>query len=66
MNKLAQYLDGKDYSVFAAQIDVHPSTVTRLVNNDLHPKAWIAWEIQKATGGKVKVQDWPKPKQARK
>ncbi len=63
---LAQYLKEKDIrpSVFAAEIGVAPSTITRLLNGERSPRLPLIALIREKTGGQVGLEDFLTPAEA--
>ena len=60
MKKLANFLSRNNLTgaAFAAKINAHPSTVSRILAGSLIPTIDLAYRIQSATGGAVKFTDW--------
>ncbi len=58
--KLETYLSerGIKPSVFAADIGVAASTITRVLKGERSPGFDLVMKIQRATKGKVKAADW--------
>lgn len=48
----------KKPSVFAAELGVSPSTITRIIRGERSPGFDLVMRIQAATKGKVKPSDW--------
>lgn len=60
---LKSYIDahGITQSEIAKAIGTTDATVSRLVNGTRKPGLHLAMDIQKATKGKVRLSDWPRP-----
>jgi transcriptional regulator with XRE-family HTH domain len=58
--KLETFLSerNKKPSVFAAEIGVSPSTITRILRGERSPGLDLVMRINAATKGKVKPSDW--------
>jgi len=58
--KLETYLTerNKKPTVFAAEIGVSPSTITRIIKGERSPGFDLVMKIQAATKGRVKPADW--------
>lgn len=58
--KLKQYLfeNDKKPSVFAAEVGVSPSTITRILRGERSPGFNLVMRIERATGGAVCAEDW--------
>lgn len=58
--KLAQYLSQNEIkpSVFAAEIGVAPSTITRLIKGERSPRLDLIRLIREKTGGAVTADDF--------
>lgn len=58
--KLEQYLRENDIKpvAFAISLEVAPSTITRILRGERSPRVELVAKIQKATGGKVTVDDF--------
>lgn len=62
MNKFAQYLkkSGHTPSSFATASGISQPMVWQLANKKRLPSLAMMLKIQRATGGKMKCQDWAK------
>lgn len=60
MAKLSAYLEGArlTQAQFAARIDVTQATVSKLCAGTMQPGPTLAVQIESATGGAVRVEDW--------
>lgn len=59
--RLNAWIKGSKYRKrdFAAMIEVHPTTLSRILGGDISkPSLPTAYQIQVRTGNKIKVADW--------
>ena len=63
MNKLEKYLkhEGIKQKHFAEKIGTTPNNLCRLVKGRGSPSLYLAYEIEKKTGGLVTLYDWVTP-----
>lgn len=63
---LKAYLEasGEKQTDFAARVNTTVATISRIVGGTLRPSLDLAHRIERASGGKVRTENWEKPESA--
>jgi transcriptional regulator with XRE-family HTH domain len=58
MQKLREYLKGRNKGEFAKVIGIHPGSLSRILGGEYRPGYKLAEKIEAATDGAVPIQSW--------